>query len=335
MAFSPEKLKEVIESNTTDFRKKGGSYVFTCPKCKKKDKLWIRAYDGKFVCWVCAETDKFRGKCEYALAELFGGSVRGYIEFIYGDTTGTSGDLEVDLVDHFGEEPAEFVMPRKLTGYEWPFTFYSHDQPPFKKGLEYLAKRGITKEIIQKYDIRYSPAENRVIFPFVVDEQLVGWQARICGTHERVDPGGKVYRIPKALTTLQDSIQSHYVMFGDNLTTSNHCVLAEGPIDALKAELCGGNVAALGKGVSFSQLKWISDRVSKLYIALDPDAAPEICRIVQDSTMLGMETWLMVPPMGREDFGDCTYEETFEAFLKATKLMPHTLVINLGDSLVF
>ncbi len=170
----------------------------------------------------------------------------------------------------------------------------------------------------------------------MIDGQLVGWQGRICGPTEKIDSAtGRTYRVPKALTTLQEDIQSHYVMFGDNLTTSPHCVLGEGPMDALKADLCGGNVASLGKGVSQSQLHWISERVSKLYIALDPDAGPEIMRVVRDASALGMETWLMVPPKGKSDFGECSFEETYEAFQRAVRIKPTTLVINLGDCLVF
>jgi hypothetical protein len=336
MAFAPEILKQIIEANSVSYRRKGRSYVFECPKCKKKDKLWLREYDGRFICFVCAESDRFKGRCEYALVELFGGSIGEYVHLLYGGDSTPIAHIELDLVDHFGENEAEFSVARQHIGYEWPFQFVDHTHKAFKKGQEYLASRGITMDIIQKYDIRYSPQDNRVIFPYVIDGELVGWQGRICGPTERIDSAtGRTFTVPKALTTLQDDIQAHYVMFGDNLTTSAHCVLAEGPMDALKADLCGGNVASLGKGVTYSQLCFIADRVKRLYIALDPDAGPEIMRISKEAYALGLEVYLMVPPEERDDFGDCTPEEALGAFKTAKRMHPNMLVVNLGSQLVF
>jgi hypothetical protein len=42
--------------------------------------------DGRFVCWVCAETSGFKGRPEFALQELLGMSLSSIKEKIYGDS---------------------------------------------------------------------------------------------------------------------------------------------------------------------------------------------------------------------------------------------------------
>lgn len=338
MAFSPDALRKIIEGSNLKFKQNAVSYIFECPRCQKTDKLYIRKSDGRFVCWVCKESSNFQGRAEFALVELMGGILSNYRSNLYGTTDGPLDHIELQLADHWGEEDddLEFWAPRKFTGYDWPYAYVPHSHKLFKKGAAYFESRGIPQFIIEKYDLRYSVPEHRVIFPFIIDGELVGWQGRYCGNTKKEDPDtGRLFTIPKALTALQKQIQGHYVMFGDNLDTTDHCVLCEGPTDALKAEKCGGNVAALGKGVTESQIYWISQRVKKLYIALDPDAGIEISRIARIAISLGMDVWLMVPPEGRKDFGECTLDETFEAYKNAQPLNGNSVVVSLGESLVF
>jgi len=164
----------------------------------------------------------------------------------------------------------------------------------------------------------------------------MGWQGRYCGDTEKVDHStGRTYKIPKAITTIQDNVAGKFVMFGDNLNTSDHCVLCEGPVDALKTELCHGNVAALGKGVSNAQIEWIADRVTTLYIALDPDAADEVIRIAREASNHGVRSKLMVPPKGKKDFGECDQLEAVQAFKDATPIGGNSIILNLGGSLSY
>jgi hypothetical protein len=61
-------------------------------------------------------------------------------------------------------------------------------------------------------------------------------------------------KIPKILTTgPRDTV----LMFQDRLATSDHAIICEGPVDALKCHLVGGNVATMGKVVSSRQIEII------------------------------------------------------------------------------
>ena len=109
---------------------------------------------------------------------------------------------------------------------------------------------------------------------------------------------------------------------------SDFAIVAEGPFDGLKFEKVGSNISTMGKVVTEQQLERIySYGVSKLFLALDDDAAYEINEIVQKTHLECFR--LNVPEscrarcaaMGKKaDFGECTYEEAEYAFLNATPM---------------
>jgi DNA primase len=99
-------------------------------------------------------------------------------------------------------------------------------------------------------------------------------------------------------------------------------------VDAIKADWCGGAVATMGKAVSATQLDVIRRAgIKKIYLALDPDAAEEVNRLAYE---LGdMETRLLLPPKGRKDLGECSFEEVYEAFQQAEPFTAGNLLLSL------
>lgn len=326
--FDAAALQDIVQAGGVSYKQNGTSYIFDCPKCGKTSKLWMYKKTGYFRCWVC-EADGFKGRCEFALSALYGESPSKYSKILRGDSAPLN-RFDMEFVDHWGELPAE-VDDISLIDWDWPSVNVDWRDPLFTRGAMYLASRGIGISLIRKYDIRYDVRENRVQFPFKVSGQLVGWQGRYCGPTTL--PDGT--RIPKAHTTLQEGVATRYVMFGDNLVKSPHAVLAEGPIDALKAEKIGGNVASLGKGVQEKQIQFIAQHVKRLYVALDADAGNEITRVAEMARDYKLEPWLIQPPSHREDLGECTPDEVVEAQRRATHLHAGRLVLNIGDKLYF
>lgn len=335
MEFSPEALREALEAGGVSFKQNAASFILTCPICQKSQKLYIRKRDGYFKCWLCAETEGFKGRAQYALAKLFGGSPRDYEPQLYGGVVPLEHLEDDDLNNIWRDDEFEEPEP-ELTGWEWPPGAVPILDAKGARGLSYLEGRGIPAAVAERYGIYYSPHENRVLFPFYVGGELCGWQGRYCGPVERTDPAtGRVYKIPKALTTIQEEVVGRYVMFGDRLEGCDHCVLTEGPISAIKADLCGGNVASLGKGVSPKQLKWIASKVKRVYLGLDPDAANDVMRITRELSDYDVATYLLPPAPGREDLGDCTFEEVLEQFRGARRLRPGQIVDHFGGRFVF
>lgn len=332
--FRPEALLELLENSGVAFKQNAASYLLTCPICHKSQKLAIRKRDGIFRCWVCAEEHRFRGKAQYALAKLLGGSPRDYEPALYGsvDTIGHIDELE--LYDLWSDDEFEEPEP-EIVGWEWPPTAVPITKASAARGLAYLEGRGIPAAVCERYGIRYSVSENRVLFPFYVGSELVGWQGRICGPSEGIDATGRTWRIPKALTTMQPEIVGRNLMFGNNLDGVEHCVLAEGPISAIKADLCGGNVASLGKAVTRKQIEYIMSRVKKIYLALDPDAAGDVTRLAAQLSEFDAKVYLLQPADGRGDIGDCTFEEVLAEFRQAPRLRPGNIVTYLNGRFCF
>jgi hypothetical protein len=324
LEFDPNALADVIKSSGVAFRQNSISYIFACPRCGKNDKLYVRKRDGRFVCWVCRETDGFKGRCEYALLELGVGSLTELREQIYGDKNVTgSVFLDLHLDDWFdqGDEIPSEAQPSFLP-VELPPDFYPIGHAFARRGQEYLAGRGITLELARTYDLHYCPPQRRVVFPVKSDGRWIGWQARTieAETHWWSEEANRYFEIPKILSSrsLQDK-RDRLVMFADRLNGSRHAVVTEGPVDALKAHLCGGNIATMGKAVSKAQVDLLlNSGIERVYLALDPDAASEMSRLVR--ALSALEVYQIVPPPGYKDLGEATCEQVRQQFLVADRV---------------
>jgi hypothetical protein len=327
MNLDPNELRAIIRESGVSYKETTRSFVFQCPRCGKADKLYMLKTDGRFICWVCANDTNFKGRAEYALTELVGISIRDLRKRLYGlDLPAGQTFLALDTSDWFDtDENADEIVGEvylPMQRVEWPVDFYPIDHDFAVKGRAYLAARGIDVALAMAYGLRYCPPQRRVAFPVTHDGKLVGWQARYIGATDWWDDDlGKMIRIPKILSS--ESLaekRDRVVMFSDRLTGSAHAVLCEGPVDAIKAHLCGGNVATMGKVVHRNQIELIRNAgINKIYLALDPDAASETARLVRD---LGteVECYLILPPPGRSDLGEATPEEVYEAMRLASRV---------------
>jgi len=304
----------IMEEAGVKFKTGTRSFIMTCPKCRKRDKLYIRRGDGRFVCFYCKEIDNFQGRPEYALAELTNLSFSEIRSRLYGEQVSEVPGVFIDL--HLTDKDFlddEIVLSTEVILPEVSFTadIISLNSEYSKPAVDYLLGRGVPFDIAQKYDLRYSPSTRRVIFPVYDQKRLLGWQGRYIGGESYVDEETqKLVTIPKALTSLGLK-KDQALMFRNNLIGSDHCVLTEGPIDGIKADLCGGNVATMGKAVSRTQIDIIKNSgVRKVYIALDADATREVAKLVEQ--FRDLEIFDMRVKEG--DLGAMTFEEVHKLF---------------------
>ena len=317
MSFLPEQLEKLIKESGIPYKPGSRSFLLDCPRCNKKRKLRILRHNGAFVCWSCKETDNFKGWADVAMSEILGRPIQEIRAKIYDGALPPGNVLDFELEEFENDLidlPAEKVVLDEL---EFPHDFIPIGNKAAAKGLEYLRSRDITLAVAERYGIQYCPPSKRVVFPVIANHRLVGWQARSIVSDGR----------PKILTS--PGLRREYVlMFQDNLIGAKHAVVCEGPVDAIKADLCEGNVATMGKAVSKGQLEVIRGYGIKLvYLALDPDAAEEVNRLAFE---LGdMETRLLLPPEGKKDLGECSFFEVYEAFKDAQPFMSGNLLISL------
>lgn len=325
-------LKALLDEGGVKYRQNSQSFILPCPRCRKRDKLYIRKSDGRFVCWICRDTEGFSGAPEWVLTELLSRPVSELRPLLYG-TEETPAELFLDaqLLDFMeeGSPEAGFLVPDLPEVLPDP-GFRDLDSQAGARGREYLESRGIPLDVALEYGIKYHASESRVIFPVVSRGRLLGWQARYIGETSFYDEEADLpITIPKVLTTpgLRKDLT---LMFGDRIR-GDHVVLTEGPVDAIKAHLCGSNVAAMGKGVSRVQLQLLKNSgVKKLYLGLDPDAFVESQKILH--TMVDdIMVYDLRPPAQFSDLGKMSMAQVRELFDKAPRIDRNYLFLYLKD----
>lgn len=328
-----DKIQEMLQGAGIAFKNGPRSFILDCPKCFKSQKLYIRKTDGRFICFYCSEINNFKGKPEYVLSLLTKLPITEIKKILFGDDSDDTRDSYVRFVpkDFLGdnEEEEEIVIETEtiLPEVKYPpsvVTVENHEG-----AVKYLESRGVTLEIAKQYKLMYDVASKRIVFPVTYQNRILGWQGRYIGKTEYYDEEtDSMVSIPKILTT-PGLARDKTLMFRDRLFKSEHCVLCEGPFDAIKAHLCGGNVASMGKIVSRHQLDLIRQAgVNRLYLALDPDAAREARKIVQ--SMKDMEIFDM-RPTDAKDLGEMSFEDVKKLFDNASKLDNSKVLIYLRN----
>lgn len=286
------------------------SFILKCPTCNKPN-LYFDKDVGNFIC--------FSGSCGEK-----GGGIK-LLSKIKNIPYNQAKDLVLNEKEHH-KEPGikigfteEVKVEDKVELVEVNH-FYDIDSEESKEGRLYLLKRGIPLKVAKKYSIKYSPVYRRVIFPLVQNGELAGYQARAI---DDVDKSARMRNNPGFK-------KGGFLMFYDLVPMEcEHLIVAEGPVDALKFDLVGGNVASLGKDLSRNQLLMINDLpITKVYWALDEDADNLIPDYVES---ISKESYIVrVPESAKQrvlatgkskvDFGECTFEECAQAIRDAIKI---------------
>jgi hypothetical protein len=353
----PARLEAFVRDTGLSFRTTAKSFVFSCPLCGDEDMLWMYRHDGRFKCWKCAETKQFRGAPEFAFRELTGHPLAAIRAALYGaESVPAALFLDVRFGDLVAEEDAELLPDIEtepdLPDRTWPYNSVAIDHPHARRGAEYLVNdRGIPLELAKEYGIRYFAEKRAVAFPAYVGSRLVGWQYRIVyperQTVTQTHLDGKPVRVGiKHLKIWSDDgadaggpedmmpWRDRCVMFANRLQVAEHAVLCEGPVDAIKAHLVGGNVASMGKAVSAGQIRYLLNAgVRRLYVALDPDAASDIEPLLRKFD--GVPAFQVRVPKGVKDLGAMSLEDARDAILAARPFQKGRLHIYLkGKGLV-
>jgi DNA primase len=141
----------------------------------------------------------------------------------------------------------------------------------------YLRQRGYDTQELGKYlDVgwcveakpQFKTAENRIIIPAYMHEELRGWQARYVG-----DRNWKICKTPKYYT--MPHMQKGEILYNfDYARNNDFIILTEGPSDVWAV---GPEAIALwGKSASAKQIESINQHWDKIVILLDGDAWEEI-----------------------------------------------------------
>ncbi len=327
--MDPQKLAKFIRDSGLSYHQNSKSFIFTCPLCNSKDKLYIRKSDGRFACWKCRETKGFQGAPEFAFAELLNIPVKEARTLLYGYSSSVSAFLNIQLKDFLDDnEDVVEAVESDLTELTHPYHHLHIGESGTSKGVSYLESRGIPLDVAKFYKIRYSPEKQSVVFPSYVNGRLVGWQYRSTEKLTFLTENNVVVHGLKSLSS-QDLPRDSTLMFQDHLQGLEHAVLCEGPIDAIKAHLVGGGVAALGKVITSSQVSLLLRMgLKRVYVALDPDAFAELGPLL-NKFRDAIELYRVEIPKtnGKPDLGALSLEEAKDCILRSKPLLRNRIYI--------
>lgn len=206
-----------------------------------------------------------------------------------------SGGLPLSLSAHKADDP--------FPDEGW-LSLFKPVTSEFPAAVEYLTERGLTKQHVETFDIRYDPDRYRVVFPLYDRAQRC--RGVIGRTLIKNPMGPRYFYYP-----YKDNSPRGFTWHGENrLDLSKPVLVVEGIFDAMKCHSVYPNVTASlsisfrspGLGWHTSVQRWVSmfDVGKGGLLArqrLDALAAP------------GARIWHLSPPPGRDDPGESTPEE--------------------------
>lgn len=262
--------------------------AYHCPFCHHhKKKLQINLNNQKFHCWVCDSKGNTIGfllrklNCEFSKINT--------INTIYGSNYYKSDDVEYDEVVKL-KLPNEF---KRLNEKEIAI------DPTFDSVKRYLLNRGISNDIIVKYNIGYCESgiyANRIIIPsYDKDNQLNYFMAR------SYDDNPFKYKNPP--------ISKNVIGFENQINWNYEITLCEGVFDAIAIRR--NAIPLFGKFISKKLMEAIFfNKVKKIRIMLDDDAQSQANKYVNYFTKNGIDVTNIIPI--EKDPSELGFEKTQE-----------------------
>ena len=227
---------------------------FDCPVCAAekgvegdgKGNLEINYFRGVYKCWACAETHGTQG----VLGKLF-------------DKFGTKKQKQIwDLLKP--EEEGEKEKPKIYIMLPQGYTKFKDSNIrfiPHREAINYLYSRGITDEMIEKYDIGYTVSGDyayRIIVPSYNEDGYLNYFVSRAW-------------VPKKMKYKNPSVPKEEIIFNESrVDWTKDIYLCEGVFDAF---FLPNPIPMLGKFLSSNLFQKLYDNAEgNLHICLDGDA---------------------------------------------------------------
>lgn len=244
-----EILRDILGKEKQFYRNKG-QIAFNCPYCdedRNKGNLEISLIKGVYKCWSCVDTNDTHGPLG-KLIEEFGSKKQKKLYNLFRPTEYNTGETE----------KVKLELPESYTKFKDSNPIY----PVYKQAMNYLRSRGITDEIIEKYNIGFSdngPTAGRIIIPsYDKDGKLNYYIARSWSLRTK-----KKYKNP--------AVPKDEIIFNENLINwKKDIYLVEGAFDGF---FLPNSIPMLGKHLSNLLLETIYEKaMGNIIICLDGDA---------------------------------------------------------------
>lgn len=241
---------------------KDNEYLIRCPVCgepnSSHDHCYVNPDKGVWKCWICGE----------------GGSLRKLLEE-YGD--GAKLEPRVGITQKKQYPQIDFSVFKKVTGDNGTMD---------RLAFGYLLGRGLSKEEMEGYDIRYSDSGRyygRVLFPIYEDGKVVCFSAR-----SFINWVVPKYLFPHTGETLLTTLEC---IWGIDIVNrlDSRVVICEGILDAMAVNRLGiiqggvviKAVSVLSKNMSIGQLHKLLRLDKVTVVLLDADAYKDAVKVAK------------------------------------------------------
>ena len=287
---------EILEDVLGDYKFHNdykGQISFDCPVCSYEIK-GLDSGDGKgnlevnykynvYKCWSCAETHETHGSI-YKLIKKYGNKKQ-------------LKNYQLLRPEDNEDSPKRFYKQVKL-----PKEFISFKNvspglkmtPHFKQAWNYIKKRNITDEMIERYNIGFCYTglyENRIIIPSYDEEKNLNYFI------------ARSYLTKTKLKYKNPEVQKEVVIFNEYLINWDETIyIVEGAFDSI---FIPNSIPMLGKFMSECLFKKLYDNAKKIIIVLDPDAwndAEKLYHKINCGKLMG-KVWI-VKLEGDKDIAD-------------------------------
>jgi DNA primase len=258
-----EPIIEILEDIFGDYKLHSdykGQISFDCPVCSYdikqldhgdgKGNLEINYRRGVYKCWSCAETHDTHGSI-YKLVKKYG-NPRQNKKFLL---------LMPEEVDEIKRVYKKVYLPKEF------ISFKNVSQglkltPQFKQAWNYIKKRNITDEMIEKFNIGFCYTglyENRIIIPSYDTELMLNYFI------------ARSYLSKTKLKYKNPEVQKEIIIWNEHLINwEERLYIVEGAFDSI---FVPNSIPMLGKFMSDNLFKTIYTNAKKdIVIVLDPDA---------------------------------------------------------------
>ena len=279
-----EKL-EILKDVLGRCRVSGHEHLFLCPYCgHHKRKFSVNVEKNVYKCWVCDT----RGLDLYQVIRKHGshGNIQKWRML--------TNKVEINAFDDIFREPEEEKEEKIPLPKE--FVSLANDVPiTARNALNYLRKRGVTKEDMVRWKIGYcSEGEyaNRIIIPsfgmtgyanfFIARSYSGDWMR---------------YKNPNV---------NRNIIFNElYVDWSRDIILVEGAFDAIRSHCIGTPIPLLGSTlrVESKLFQNLVNRGASVYLALDEDASKKASSIAQNLMKYGVQTYA-IDTSGYEDVAE-------------------------------
>lgn len=282
----------------------GADLMVCCPYHKegqeRKPSMGIRKEDGMCHCFACGETTSLTEMIGYCFNDNALSGKKWLLDnFVVTQVENRTLDLNLSREPQINEYEQLFVPEEELDSYR-----YYHP---------YMRKRGLTDDVIERFDIGYDKKTDSITFP--IRDTMSGrckFVAKRKIKYKQFDLPKGIDKPLYGLYEIYDLMSVDY--FNDNTTAPiglSEIYVCEGLFDCLRL-WCNGKPAVAGFGCLFSdyqikQLEYLPTR--KLIFALDNDSAGIAATERLKKLVKGKIMTTVILPEGRKDIGECTDEE--------------------------